>query len=362
MQHLTHLPLERLRSRYTQFLRDWETEAFEAANFAIQAIAPDGDDAAIVMDIQTGRVLDRIGRPLWCLKQMQRLLQSQTKDLGKIYFSDFYTSGLDALAYSGLAHKSYAFCWAQTFDQYDFTRDMINFMRPFEFMAFSIYRKIFVACEELADLIVTAVPTLGPKYVEVVGLPFDSKHVERQINLPLAPADEFDLVYSSRWDTEKRPGFFLEFVEAVQRGHNIRVAICTGRDALYGTDMNAIRRAEQMELDGKLTIFRNCTKGQYYAILSRSKVQMNTALQDWVSYTLLEALTFGCQPLYPHFRSFPRTLMYQGDFLYVPDSLADAYQKFMELRKRTRKASIADAVLAYHDSALYKIADVISAD
>ncbi len=47
------------------------------------------------------------------------------------------------------------------------------------------------------------------------------------------------------------------------------------------------------------------TKQNYYQILDESKVQFNCADQDWVSFTLLEAVTFGCHPVYPDFRSFP---------------------------------------------------------
>jgi hypothetical protein len=57
----------------------------------------------------------------------------------------------------------------------------------------------------------------------------------------------------------------------------------------------------------------------------------NCALQDWVSNTVSEADTLGCNVLYPAYRSFPETFADDHDRLYVPWSIADAYQKLGNL-------------------------------
>ncbi len=356
METLTHLPLERYRSRYTEFLQDWETTAFSRA-FKLNTILP--DLSSVVMDIQQGKVLDSIGRPIWCLKQMQQLLaKAGSLHAGKVYFSDFYHSGLDALAYSGYKFKAYAFCWAQTFDQFDFTVAMLPWMRPYELMAFAIYAKVFVAHPLLKELICVALPHLDAN-IEVVGLPFDSKAVKAKLDQSLCPADPIDVVYTSRWDQEKNPMLFIHLVE---QNSNLKFAVCTGRDDLYGSHEHAVNRAKQLEQDGRLKIYRQLSKAHYYAILSRSKVLFNGAYQDWISYTLLEGLTFGCLPLYPNFRSFPDTLCYSEPHLYMPGNVEDATKKLRALLSGPPLFRYRDQILGYHDTALPRMAEIIRAD
>jgi hypothetical protein len=56
-------------------------------------------------------------------------------------------------------------------------------------------------------------------------------------------------------------------------------------------------------------------------------VLFNCALQDWVSNTVSEADTLGCNVVYPAYRSFPETFANDPQRLYVPWSIDDAYHK-----------------------------------
>jgi hypothetical protein len=60
-------------------------------------------------------------------------------------------------------------------------------------------------------------------------------------------------------------------------------------------------------------------------------VLFNCALQDWVSNTVSEADTLGCNILYPAYRSFPETFANDHTRLYVPWSLKDAVKKLEKL-------------------------------
>ena len=53
----------------------------------------------------------------------------------------------------------------------------------------------------------------------------------------------------------------------------------------------------------RFIVNENLTKDQYYAILAQSSIQFSSALQDWVSFTCVEATMFGCDIVYPDFRS-----------------------------------------------------------
>jgi hypothetical protein len=351
---LVHLPLESYGSRYTEYMATIEKKAFSEV-FDVKQILP---DVGVAADITTGRVLDRVNRPRFSMAQMSQLLAGPN-DIGKIYLSDFYTTGLDSLMYSGKRFAAYSFCWAQTFDRFDFTaQEHMAWMRSWEYMALAIYRRVFVASTLLKELIVAASPA-SENIVEVVGLPFDSEYIKSLLNPALCPADEYDCVYSSRWDEEKQPLFLIELVKA---NPNLKFAVCTGRADLTGTELSAIRWAFELEKAGRLTIYRGCTKPQYLAILSRSRVQFNCALQDWVSFTLLEALTMGCQPLYPNFRSFPEALMHAEGNLYSPFNVKSASEKLRSLVKDPTPFEFKDSVLYFHDNALRRIAESILQD
>ena len=86
-----------------------------------------------------------------------------------------------------------------------------------------------------------------------------------------------------------------------------------------------------MEAQGTLKIYDNLKKDDYYALLNNTRVLFNCALQDWVSNTVSEADTVGCNVLYPAYRSFPETFANDPERLYVPWSLEDAYSKLSAL-------------------------------
>lgn len=355
---LVHLPLERYQSRYTANLADWELAAF-SDRFAVRQIMPSSGETTQV--IGTGEVLDSLRRPTFAMEQMLELL-TLAPNVGKVYFSDFFHPGLEALAYSRANYKAFAYCWAQTFDQYDFTRKVhVDWMRMWELMACQIYSGVFVASSMLKDLILSAAPYLEEK-IHVVGLPYSSAGVMGFLSGNWPTTRTIDLIYTSRWDTEKNPGFFLDLAEyAHSKGHT--VVVCTGQPSLQGTDVQAVNRAALLEEKGVLKIFRNLSRAQYFRTLAAAQVQFNCASQDWVAFTLLDALTMGCMPLYPAIRSFPEALMYDTRVLYRPGDLGDAIEGYESLR-RSPSAAIDDlrlAVLRYHDLALPTIGGMIHA-
>jgi hypothetical protein len=63
-------------------------------------------------------------------------------------------------------------------------------------------------------------------------------------------------------------------------------------------------------------------------------VLFNCALQDWVSNTVSEADTLGCNVLYPAYRSFPESFANDPERLYIPWSIEDAMNKLEALLKR----------------------------
>lgn len=355
------MPLEPYRARYTELLNTWEKQAF-SKNFNVEVI--ESADPSVSLDIISGSVLDTYQRPIHALGQMQTLLRRmQTEAITPaVYASDFFHPGIEALAYIEKNERFGAFCWAQTFDQFDFTIRHSRWMRKFEEMALRVYSDVFVASPILQDLInTTLVGDTSSCFVHNVGLPFDSNHVFAQLGSTPAQRD-IDVVYTSRFDSEKNPSFFLELVESCE---DLNFAVCTGHPTLSSGDAVAIGKAHELRRKGKLQIFEGCTKTDYYNVLARSKVQFNCASQDWVSFTLLEALTFGCKPVYPMCRDFVEVFRDYPRFLYSPLNAVSAAERLYMVSSNhaQQDADYQDfraETLAYHNGTLDRISEILA--
>ena len=118
----------------------------------------------------------------------------------------------------------------------------------------------------------------------------------------------------------------IEMYHNQGRHQNIEFAIMQG-GPLRSNNPEYVDRARQLEQQGKLSIYENLKKNDYYALLNDTRVLFNCALQDWVSNTVSEADTLGANVLYPAYRSFPETFADDPNRLYVPWSIDDAYHK-----------------------------------
>jgi len=138
--------------------------------------------------------------------------------------------------------------------------------------------------------------------------------------------------FAARFDQEKQPGFFMDLIEMYGELTNepCEFAIYSG-GALRSNNPEFVTRARQMEAAGKLKIYDNISKNEYYDHLNDTRVLFNCALQDWVSNTVSEADTLGANVLYPAYRSFPETFANDPNRLYVPWSIDDAYHKMQNL-------------------------------
>ena len=79
----------------------------------------------------------------------------------------------------------------------------------------------------------------------------------------------------------------------------------------------------------RFKLLSNLTKEEYYSELAGARIQFNCALQDYVSWTVLEATTFGCDLVYPNFRSFPEFI--PPDRLYTAFNVNSAVIRLLEV-------------------------------
>jgi len=140
--------------------------------------------------------------------------------------------------------------------------------------------------------------------------------------------------FAARWDQEKQPDFYMDLIEEWNRqyGNSIPVEFCVFSGAkLKSNNDSYMQRTRDLQARGLLTVYEDLDKNDYYNLLNNTRVLFNCALQDWVSNTVSEADTLGCNVLYPAYRSFPETFANDHSRLYIPWSITDAMTKLKDL-------------------------------
>lgn len=340
---LFYMPLEPYKERYTCQLsrpitgwleRNWRREGIHYERIYGESLNK---------QIKVGSVLDACGRGYWATTQIANLLKKinagevTTEDV--IYFDDFWHPGFFALPYAfhlmKIWPRMYAMLHAQSVDIFDFTHPMRHWMRHAEIAEGKLLRGIFVTSTCLRDLCLEA-GVGNITTVHLCGLPYCSEEVEEQFPIRATLIKkEKQVVFSSRWDEEKDPRFYLRVVDEVINGmgrKDIKFIVTTSADQLRSNNKDLLITLQdaQRKHYGKLVVYTGLSKREYYETLLESAVQFNCADQDFVSWTLLEATTCGCYPVYPYFRSFPEALAHSHNHLYVKNDVQDAARKIIK--------------------------------
>lgn len=342
MKKLFYLPLEQYPERYTALMscpHGWAEDNF--SRLCVPYARIEGDQ--LNREIKSGVVLDACGRSYYGSIQVARLVErinaGEVHDGDVVYTEDFWTPGIESLFYVrhllGIDFKIGCFLHAQSVDDTDFAYKMREWMRPIEQGYGRGYDYIFVCSEILKRLCVDA--GVGREdNIHVVGLPYNSRRLKEQLGEIgyRRPKKEDYVIFSSRFDDEKDPMFFLDLVE---RCPDIRFVLVNPRKGRPLTSNGEVAARLVAILDrpgGNLSLVDTANKVDYYTALAKAKVQFNCAHQDWVSWTLLEAVTFGCLVLYPKWKDFPLELKYNENYLYEKRNIDDCEAKLRALMSR----------------------------
>lgn len=336
---LYYVPLEGYKERYTMQwsapVTGWLERRWRQAKVPYKRIDPETN--MVPKPIKTGAVVDGVGRSVFCFEQVRMLLelseQGRITSSDTILFDDFWTPGFEALPYAfhllGVRPRMYAFLHAQSVDEFDFTHPMRAWMRYFEKGIGTVLDGILTSCPTLKDLIVYGGIAPAEK-VHVTGHPFCSEEVmERMPKWYRSGSPQGDfrnksgrdntVIWSSRWDAEKDPLFFLAVIdEVLRRGVAATFKVCTSAPTLKSNNSGLVAALGECQKrhPGKVFLLPNLSKEAYYEELCKAKVQFNCALQDFVPITLQEASVAGCVPVYPYFRAMPETFRRQTQFMY----------------------------------------------
>ena len=329
--------LEPLKARYTyQLSKEWMPATFapyeKAGKLKFIEVPGEFDPD---QQITVGAVLDAVGRGKFAMSQCSNFLDmlniDQVKDGDVLFLQDYWHPGIESILYAldlyGIDVKIYAMLHAQSVDEYDFTWPMRSWMRGFELGLDKRMTGIFVGSSIHKEQL-RAAGFKAP--IHVVSLPI---HKEATLNKLPNYSDAMahgivkkkdTIVYSSRLDKEKNPFFMLKVAEeflsqkpdfewhVTTSGKEFRSMLPGVIDAMY----------KLAEKQPRFKLLNGLTKEEYYLELATCRIQFNTSLQDYVSWTVIEATAFGADIVYPNFRSFPEFI--DSDRMYKPFDVQSA--------------------------------------
>ncbi len=376
MRKLFYLGLESYEARYTLQLTEWNKRVFDRRGMDVVYVP--GETLDDSKQIVVGQVLDAHGRSYFAMSQMMNLVrmmqQGEVTSEDVIYFEDMFQPGFESLGYiitqvpENLRPRIFVRCLAQTIDPDDFVHvwGMQKWMSEYEQMVNTIVAisngAVLASNEEMVMNMKIAGWTAN--IYNVSGLAFSKQEVKERVDNNLIPFSErkMRVCFSSRWDQEKNPDFYLNLIKEWYSRYpkelcgDIEFAIFTG-SSLRSNKQEFVDMARVMQKEKLLTIYENLTKNEYYRLLTDSRVLINTALQDWTSNTVSEADALGCNVLFPAYRSFPEIFANDHERMYVPWSIEDAINKLDSLLDTPHKnmGKISD----WTDKTVDRICDII---
>ena len=374
MRKLFYMGLESYEARYTLQLTEWNRRVFERRGLDVVYVP--GTTIDNTQAISVGQVLDAHGRSFFAMSQMMNLVQlmknGEVTSEDVIYFEDMFQPGIESLPYildqvpEGQKPRVFVRCLAQSIDPDDFVHvwGMSKWMGLYEQMVNELVKTSGGAVLATNEEMVAHMRIAGwtaPIY-NISGLAFGKSEVLERIGgeANKKPFNERSLRvgFAARFDQEKQPGFFMDLVEAYhERFPEVEFAIFQG-GPLRSNNPDYVTRACQLMAAGKLKIYENLSKNDYYNLLNDTRVLFNCALQDWVSNTVSEADTLGSNVLYPAYRSFPETFANCPDRLYIPWSQSDAVRKLEMLMSGLHPD--AGKISDWNDGTVGRIVDIIT--
>lgn len=364
---LYYLPIEPYIERYTYYMScvdGWAESNFKKYNIPFVRI--DGDKLGDT--IKDGVVLDACGRSYFAMSQIMKIIElinnNTISDNDTIYVEDFWHPGIESLFYirhlKNMKFKIGTFIHAQSVDDTDFAWNMKEWMRPIEQGFGNQYDYIFTCSHILRQLCIVG-GIAREDNIFYVGLPYNSKRLKEQLHIDENEHFEKEnfVLFASRFDDEKDPMFFLDLVESCP---DVKFKLVNPRaDRPITSNDNVLERLNKIvnSNNSNLEIVNTFDKVSYYDTLKKAKIVFNCANQDWVSWTLLEAVTFECNPLYPIWKDFEYELKGNQKYLYEKRNLDDCKSKLYKLLNTEFNDNELNYIVKKHDNSWKKYLEIM---
>lgn len=374
MRKLFYMGLESYEARYTLQLTEWNRRVFDRRGLDVVYVP--GETLDNSKSIVVGQVLDAHGRSYFSMSQLMNLVrmmrEGEVTNEDVVYFEDMFQPGIESLPYimdqipADSRPRVFVRCLAQAIDPDDFVHvwGMSKWMGLYEQMVNELVKTSGGAVLATNEEMVAHMRIAGwtaPIY-NISGLAFGKEEVLERVggraNIKPFNQRTARVGFAARFDQEKQPGFFMDLAEEYQaRYPGTEFAIFQG-GPLRSNNPEYVARARALEAQGKIKIYENLSKNDYYNLLNDTRVLFNCALQDWVSNTVSEADTLGSNVLYPAYRSFPETFANDSERLYIPWSQDDAIRKLEMLMSGLHPN--AGKISDWNDGCVDRIVDIIT--
>jgi len=366
--------LEPYKARYTLQLQEWNRAVFERRGINYEIV--EGETLSNDQAIVTGQVLDAHGRTYFGMSQLMNLVRKmkagEVTNEDVVYFEDMFQPGIESLPYimqqcdPGMRPRIAVRCLAQSIDPDDFVHvwGMQEWMGHYEKMVDS-FADIVLASNEEMVMHMKVAGWRAPVY-NISGLAFGKEEVRGRVAGELKPfhGRKYRVGFAARWDQEKQPDFYMDLIEEYHRRASFvfndwpQVEFCVfSGSKLKSNNDSYMARTRRMQAEGKLVVHEDLEKNDYYNLLNDTRVLFNCALQDWVSNTVSEADTLGCNVLYPAYRSFPESFANDHERLYVPWSIDDAITKLNKLLEHPHPGM--GTISDWTDGTIDRIVDIL---
>ena len=351
---LYYFPQEASKTRYTWMMSrpgGWVEQRFVKHKIAFTRI--NGTLLPGMDKNMSGPVLDCYQRSHYSLTQVAKFIKMMqarkiTDTIPVLYFDDFWTPGIEAIPYCadqmGIPLALYSTLHADSVDKHDFTYRMRHWKRSIDKGISRFHTGLFVSAPLLQELCEVA-----GIHATCLGLRFDSQALLKRYVPPYGyNKNPLSFIFTSRFDQEKQPLLFLDFAQRMKSlVPGATFTMTSSHHTLRSNSPMIKMKILEAENSGLIRLRVNLTKQKYYNALAESQYQVNCSLQDWVSNTLLEALTVRCIPIYPNCRSFPDVL--DLEYLYKPGDVDSMVQVAQNAQFSDFKLN---PIVKYHDGTL----------
>ncbi|PIP57780.1 hypothetical protein COX03_01170 [Candidatus Woesebacteria bacterium CG22_combo_CG10-13_8_21_14_all_39_10] len=316
------LHLEPLEERYTKQWLKWFRAELKARNLAYEFV----EGKTLTNEVESGVVLDAEGTNYWKFTQMLevcKLFKEKKINNNDIFFTmDLWHPSLEAIPYMATLEKKnvkiFGFLHAGSYTTEDFAEPMSDWASFFEKGWAKICDGIFVGSKYHKEKFIRKRKIGGlESKIYVTGNPFNTQDILKAVPEKINPVGRREniVIFSHRWDYEKRPNVFVDMMNQLQNiRKDFKVYITTSRKKFRSNQKWLIEKLHSARFE--YHIFDGLSKEQYYQLLSKSKIFVSTTIEENFGYCLLEAMTLGCTPVVPNKYSHPEILNNDSRFLY----------------------------------------------